>query len=76
MRTTIELPEAQLRALDRWRRARGVSRSEAVRRAVAKLLEDEVRRQAAFGAAFGLRSYAALDGLTEQERLRAEWEER
>ena len=76
MRTIIELPEEQLRALDAWRQARGISRAEAVRRAVANLLQDEAQVRAAVHAAFGVWSTRALDGLAEQERLRAEWDAR
>lgn len=76
MRTIIELPEEQLRALDAWRHARGISRAEAIRRAVANLLEDEVESRVSVDAAFGLWRSRELDGLTEQERLRTEWDER
>lgn len=76
MRTIIELPEEQLRALDAWRHARGISRAEAVRRAVAILLEDEAETRVSVDAAFGLWRSRGLDGLIEQERLRAEWDER
>mgnify|MGYP002632820227 CR=1 FL=1 len=76
MRTIIELPEEQLRALDAWRQVRGISRAEAVRRAVATLLGDEIQVRAAVDAAFGLWSHRSVDGLAEQDRLRAEWEER
>lgn len=54
MRTIIELPEEQLHALDAWRQARGISRAEAVRRAVTNLLEDATHKRAAIDAAFGL----------------------
>jgi metal-responsive CopG/Arc/MetJ family transcriptional regulator len=74
MRTIIDLPEEQLSALDAWRLARGVSRAEAVRRAVARLLDDELARRAAVAAAFGL--WKGRDGLVDQERLRAEWDDR
>ncbi len=73
MRTIIELPPDQLAALDVWRASRGVSRAEAVRRAVAKLLDDDGARLAAIDAAFGLWNGRVRDGLEEQERLRAEW---
>ncbi len=76
MRTIIELPDEQLRALDSWRLPRGISRAEAVRRAVAHLLQDEAQARAAVDAAFGLWSDRQLDGLAEQERLRAEWDDR
>lgn len=76
MRTIIDLPEDQLHALDAWRRVHGVSRAEAVRRAVAALLEAEARDGAAAAAAFGLWRDRGVDGLEEQERLRAEWDSR
>lgn len=74
MRTIIDLPDDQLAALDAWRLAHGVSRAEAVRRAVAKLLDDEPARRAAIDAACGI--WKGRDGLEEQERLRGEWERR
>jgi len=76
MRTIIELPADQLAALDAWRAARGVSRAEAVRRAVAMLLDDDDARLAAIDAACGLWKGRVRDGLEEQERLRAEWDGR
>lgn len=76
MRTIIDLPDDQLHALDAWRRPRGLSRAEAVRRAVTTLLEREVQARASVEAAFGLWRDRAVDGLAEQERLRQEWEER
>ncbi len=76
MRTIIELPEDQLRALDAWREARGISRAEAVRRAVSNLLADEVHVRAAVESAFGLWRDRGVDGLDEQERLRREWDGR
>jgi Arc/MetJ-type ribon-helix-helix transcriptional regulator len=76
MRTIIDLPEDQLAALDAWRAARGVSRAEAVRRAVATLLDTDVAREAARDAAWGLWKARAVDGLAEQERIRSEWDDR
>ncbi len=76
MRTIIELPDEQLRALDAWRRTRGMTRAEAVRRAVAGLLQDEEEVRTAVDSAFGLWRGRDIDGLAEQERLRAEWDDR
>lgn len=130
MREVVDLPDAQLAALDAWRAARGMSRAEAIEQAVKGLVErrapngepqaehadldDEHRRdmqvQAHFDeiltllravsrseaptdaaalaqlkqaisrmvvkSAFGLWKARALDGLAEQERLRAEWDDR
>lgn len=76
MRTIIDLPEDQLAALDAWRRARGMSRAEAVRRAVRQLIGDAQERSGVDDAAFGLWRGRASDGLAEQERLRSEWDDR
>lgn len=76
MRTIVEIPEDQLRALDAWREARGLSRAEAVRRAVAGLLEDATHTRAAVDAAFGIWRHRGVDGLAEQDRLRGEWDDR
>lgn len=73
VRTIIDLPPAQLDALDAWCRRDGISRAEAIRRAVAAT----VGQHAAVGreAAFGLWRDQPIDGLAWQERLRAEWDE-
>jgi len=71
MRTIIELPQAQLDALDVICRREGISRAEAIRRAIARHVEDE--RQAAGDPAFGLWRDHPIDGLAYQRRLRDEW---
>ncbi len=52
MRTIVDLTEEQVKSLAALCAARGISRAEAVRRAVAKLLAEEQRpgREQAFGA--------------------------
>jgi hypothetical protein len=74
MRTIIDLPPAQLDALDAWCRRDGISRAEAIRRAVAAT----VGQQAAGGreAAFGLWRDRKVDGLAWQQRMREEWDDR
>ena len=76
MRTIIDLPPDQLLALDAWRLSLGLSRAEAVRRAVSKLLEAERSQASALDASFGLLKGRVEDGLVVQERLRAEWDDR
>jgi hypothetical protein len=86
MREVVELPEAQLAALDAWRATRGMSRAEAIQQAVNVLIEQSTPHdqlpaellagRAAVEAAFGLWNGRPLDGLAEQERLRAEWDDR
>ena len=72
MRTIIDLPDAQLEALDGICRRELISRAEAIRRAVDLLVRD--RAAGASHAAFGLwRGARAVDGLRYQERLRREW---
>jgi Ribbon-helix-helix protein, copG family len=71
MRTIIDLPEAQLDALDAICRREGISRAEAIRRAVAQHIQHE--RRAAGDPAFGLWRAKPIDGLAYQRRLRQEW---
>ncbi len=71
MRTIIELPQDQLNHLDAHCRRENVSRAEAIRRAVAAMLAERSKADAA--GAFGLWRDQAVDALAEQERLRNEW---
>lgn len=71
MRTIVELPEEQIRALAEVCRREKISRAEAVRRAVAEYAS----RHAAGDAekAFGLWREGQVDGLSYERRLRQEW---
>jgi metal-responsive CopG/Arc/MetJ family transcriptional regulator len=71
MRTIIELPEEQLTGLDGWCRREGISRAEAIRRAVAAMLAERAKGDAA--GAFGLWRDRAAEALAEQEKIRNEW---
>jgi len=72
MRTIIELPGPQLDALDAWCRRDGISRAEAIRRAVAAAVGQQAT--AARSAAFGLwRGRPRPDGLAYQRQIRREW---
>jgi len=74
MRTIIELPSDQIEALDALCRRDGISRAEAIRRAVA----DHVRRERApdVDRVFGLWRTRHVDGIKYQQRLRREWDRR
>jgi Arc/MetJ-type ribon-helix-helix transcriptional regulator len=76
MRTIIDLPEDQIRAIDAWRKTRGVSRAEAIRQAVSKLLTDAETRGVLLDATHGIWADRPEDGVTMQRRLRAEWDHR
>ena len=71
MRTIIDLPQPQLDALDRLCRRDGISRAEAVRRAVALLVREAQPHQPR--TAFGLWRDRQIDGVRYQARLRREW---
>lgn len=72
MRTIIDLPDTQLEALDGICRREGISRAEAIRRAIAQHVGQAAAADA--GRAFGLWRARRVDGLTYQRRLRREWE--
>jgi hypothetical protein len=72
MRTIIDLPDEQLRALDGICQREGISRAEAIRRAVTLLMRE--RGASGSGVAFGMwRGRRGMDGLTYQARIRREW---
>ena len=71
MRTIIDLPDAAREALDALCRRDGISRAEAVRRAVATLVR--LARASGPDPAFGLWRGRAVDGLAYERRLRQEW---
>jgi hypothetical protein len=74
MRTIIELPGDQIEGLDALCRRDGISRAEAIRRAVARHLEAE--RAAGPNRAFGLWRARPVDGLKYERRIRDEWQAR
>jgi hypothetical protein len=77
IRTIVDLPEEQIKALDSYRKERGISRAEAVRRAVtafipAKLHQKvDFRRHPAFGSS---KAFRKKDSVELVSRLRDEWE--
>lgn len=77
MRTIIDLPEHQLRALDDYRKSRKISRAEAIRQAVSTFLPAaaggarDYHTDPAFGSSRGLRK---KDPVKFVRRLRDEWE--
>lgn len=73
MRTIVELPEEQIRGLDSLCRRENISRAEAVRRAVAGLLEVEKPARDSVPDAFGLWKGRKLDSRKHVEQLRSEW---
>lgn len=77
MRTIIDIPTDRLQHLDRWATAHNISRAEAIRRAVADLLE---RTSQPKNTGFGLWAQGQpvpeeRDGLRMQQAMRDEWPE-
>lgn len=77
MRTIVELPDAQVHALARLCRKEGISRAEAIRRAVNGLVasQEAAESQESLRAAFGLWQGRQPDGRGYVQALRTEWEE-
>jgi Ribbon-helix-helix protein, copG family len=77
MRTVIDLPEEQIKALDSYRKKERISRAEVVRRAVAAFLPAKPRTRFDFrgNPAFGSsKSFRKEDSVELVRRLRQEWE--
>ena len=73
MRTIIDLHEEQLHALDDICKREGISRAEAIRRAVAVYNRQQIADvRPAFGLWRGRRG--VTDGVTYQRRARREWD--
>lgn len=67
MRTLVDIPEEQIRGLDQLATNEGISRAEAIRRAVANFLTEKGRRKV---SAFGLLKGREIDGLQLQRESR------
>lgn len=74
MRTIIDLPESDRDMLDLLSRQLGISRAEAVRRAVAEFLKSH--RSASDDDLFGIWRNRNEDALDYEDRVRAEWNRR
>jgi metal-responsive CopG/Arc/MetJ family transcriptional regulator len=71
MRTLVDLPEADIRALDELGERRHVSRAKIIREAVSAFLTKSADANAQ--EAFGLWRDQNVDGLDYQRQVRSEW---
>jgi metal-responsive CopG/Arc/MetJ family transcriptional regulator len=78
VRTIVDIPDEQIRALDAYSKKHGVSRAEAVRRAVAMFLPQRSHRKLDLSKhpAFGSWKSRAVDSIEFERKLRAEWGKR
>lgn len=74
MRTIVDLPEEQLGALAQLCEAQKISRAEAVRRAVGRLIKESQADKKDVG--FGIWMHKRIDSRKFVGKLRAEWSER
>jgi metal-responsive CopG/Arc/MetJ family transcriptional regulator len=72
MRTIVDLPGEELRRLQEICRKEGISRAEAIRRAVAQFTQS--LSAAANEEAFGIWSFRHMDGRDYEDELRREWD--
>lgn len=74
MRTLVDLPEKQIKALNQLSKQRKVSRAQLVREAVASYIDanSKASRDAAIDAVFGMWQDRNIDGLEYQKKMRAE----
>lgn len=73
MRTIVDLDPDQRERLDALARVRNISRAEAIRRAVDRLLADAREQDDARPQAFGLWRDRCVDVQQWEDALRAEW---
>ena len=71
MRTLVDLPETDVRALDDIGHRHGASRAKIIRQAISEYLARTGGGD--MEAAFGLWRDRAVDGLAYQAKARAEW---
>ena len=74
MRTIVDLPETDRESLDALSRRLGISRAEAVRRAISAYLR--AHQPARDGELFGIWRKREEDALAYEDRIRAEWQRR
>ena len=71
MRTIVDIPERDIARLTEFSRREGISRAEAVRRAIALFLREQVALEKV--DAFGLWRDREIDALHYEDKLRSEW---
>ncbi|HZZ34595.1 MAG TPA: ribbon-helix-helix protein, CopG family [Caulobacteraceae bacterium] len=71
MRTLVDIPEADVKALDKLGERRGASRSKIIRQAIREYLIHNLSEEGE--QAFGLWRGRNVDGLDYQRRARSEW---
>jgi len=74
MRTLVDIPEADLKKLNRLSKARKTSRAQLVRHAISDYLK--AQKKDTLDEVFGMWKDRGIDGLEYQLKMRAEWDHR
>jgi metal-responsive CopG/Arc/MetJ family transcriptional regulator len=72
MKTVVELPKNLVESLSEICQKEGISKTEAIRRALSRYLRDT--KSNGKDAAFGLWRRKKINGLAYEDRIRREWE--
>ena len=74
MRKLVDIPDQELKQLNRLSKARKVSRAHLVRSAIQAYLKTQ--KEDTLEAAFGMWADRGIDGLDYQLKIRSEWDHR
>ena len=73
MRTIVNIPESQLKILNKLAAERKISRSELIRQALAEYSENRKKELFQYKSAFGSWKKKNLDSIDYQKKIREEW---
>lgn len=73
MRTIIDIPDVQVKVLNKLSKKKRVSRAEIIRQALTNYIANYSKTKKAYKKAFGLWKDKNLDSIEYQKNLRDEW---
>lgn len=74
MRTIIDIPDIQVKALNQLSKKKRVSRAEIIRQALTSYIANCYKAKKSYKKAFGLWKDKKIDSVKYQQNLRNEWE--
>lgn len=73
MRTIIDIPDIQVKVLNKLSKKKRVSRAEIIRQALTNYIANDSKTKKSYKKAFGLWKDKKLDSVEYQKNLRNEW---
>ena len=73
MRTIVDIPDIQVKALNQLSKKKRVSKAEIIRQALTNYLTQYLEIRKSFKDSFGLWKDKNIDGIEYQKKLRNEW---